>query len=94
MLAPTNGAGEITQTIAVQSGLFHAICFIANGCSFQHISGKIMQSFLRSSAVRVLATTAKERMHGYAYVPTMREFNTPINMGPWFGYVASAEVPI
>ena len=94
MLAPTNGAGEITQTIAVQSGLFHIFYFIANGCSFQHISGKVMQSFLGSCAVRLLATTAKERMHGYAYVPTMREFNIPIDMGPWFGYVASTGVPI
>ena len=53
-----------------------------------------MQSFLWSNAVRVLATTSKERLPGYAYVPTMREFDIPIVMGPWFDYVALAGVPI
>jgi tripartite-type tricarboxylate transporter receptor subunit TctC len=53
----------------------------------------VADQFIKSGAVRVLAITARERMAGYPDIPTMKELGIPIDMGPWFGFLAPASLP-
>jgi tripartite-type tricarboxylate transporter receptor subunit TctC len=40
-----------------------------------------------------LAIVAKERVPGYLDIPTVMELGIPVDMGPWFGFLAPAGVP-
>jgi hypothetical protein len=54
-------AGFLELEIKVQSGLLHAMYFIATRCFFQHISWEVMQSFPNVGAVRHEAHAAKRQ---------------------------------
>lgn len=53
----------------------------------------VVDAHVKSGAVRVLAVVARERLPGYSDVPTVKELGIPIDMGPWFGFLAPAGVP-
>ncbi len=53
----------------------------------------VVEQHMRSGAVRAIAIAARARLPGYPDVPTLREVGIPVDMGPWFGFVAPAGVP-
>ena len=53
----------------------------------------VAEQYLRAGRVRSLAITARERLHGFADIPVLKEFGVEIDMGPWLGFLAPAGTP-
>lgn len=99
------GSGQITVEAiksAARMDLLH-VPFQGTAPLMQaQLSGQISASILpipvvdahvRSGAVRALAVVARERLPGYPDIPTVKELGIPIDMGPWFGFLAPSGVP-
>lgn len=53
----------------------------------------VAEQHLRTGRVRSLAITARERLHGFADIPVLKEFGVGIDMGPWLGFLVPAGTP-
>ena len=60
-------------------------------CSINALS--VVEQHVRAGTLRLLAVTARQRVHNFPDVPMMKEMGISIDMGPWIGLAAPAGTP-
>jgi tripartite-type tricarboxylate transporter receptor subunit TctC len=99
------GSGQITMEavkIGAKIDLLHVPyqgtapqmqALLANQIACALLPVPVVDQHVKNGSVRVLAVVAKERLPGYLDIPTIKELGIPVDMGPWFGFLAPAGVP-
>lgn len=99
------GSGQITMEavkIGARIDLLHVPyqgtapqmqALLANQVACALLPVPVVDQHVKAGTVRVLAIVAKERLPGYTDYPTVKELGIPVDMGPWFGYLAPAGLP-